>query len=229
MTTGKFISLEGIEGAGKTTVATQLVDGLRKLDIQAVVFREPGSTLAGEQLRQLLKNKSVELSPLSEVFLFEAARHELVVQRIRPALATGTWVLVDRFHDSTTAYQGYGRGLDLEFLRMIHEWACGDTIPDLTLLLDVDPAIGLARRRLATQSDASVEEGDRYEDEGAAFLGRVREGFLALASKEPNRVVVVDAEGELGQIVERCFQLIVERLVKRKRRRPSLTAGKGGV
>lgn len=209
--TGKFISLEGIEGAGKTTVAAHLEDRLRRRGIPVIVLREPGSTPVGENLRVLLKDGTIELSPLSEVFLFEAARHELVMRRIRPALLAGTWVIVDRFYDSTTAYQGYGRDMDLEKLAAMHRWACGDTIPDLTLLLDIEPSVGLSRSRAAGAPFGGLR-GDRYEEEGQDFLGKVRRGFLAVAESEPDRIVVVTVNGDVAEVVKQCMAVIGERL-----------------
>lgn len=208
--TGKFISVDGIEGAGKTTVAAHLAERLRQRDISVVVLREPGSTPAGENLRVLLKDGTIQLSPLSEVFLFEAARHELVVQCIRPALAAGTWVIVDRFYDSTTAYQGYGRGMDLEMLAAMHRWACGETIPDLTLLLDIEASVGLSRSRWATRPFADFR-GDRYEEEGEGFLARVRRGFLAVAENERDRVEVVTVIAGVAEVVGQCEAVIAER------------------
>jgi dTMP kinase len=207
---GKFISLEGIEGAGKTTVAAHLADRVRRRGISVAELREPGSTPAGEHLRVLLKDGTIKLSPLSEAFLFEAARHELVVQCIRPALDGGTWVIVDRFYDSTTAYQGYGRGVDLAILTTMHRWACGETIPDLTFVLDIEPSVGLNRARGCTGL-AEGPRGDRYEEKGEGFLVKVRRGFLSLAEAERDRIVVVTVTGGVADVVERCVAVIEQR------------------
>ncbi|MFH1743979.1 MAG: dTMP kinase [bacterium] len=208
---GKMISVEGIEGAGKSTIAALLADRLRQRGISVLQLREPGSTPVGENLRGVLKDGSIKLSALTEAFLFEAARHELVVQRIRPALALGKWVVVDRFYDSTTAYQGPGRGLDIEMLKAMHRWACGDTIPDLTLLLDIAPSTGLNRARAVTQGLSDTKQ-DRFEGEGEVFLSRVREGFLAIARQEPDRIVVIPVRGGIPEILEHCVCTVEERL-----------------
>ncbi len=210
MAAGKLISVEGIEGAGKTTIARLLAERLNHCGISADVYREPGGTPVGESLRRLLKDATIELSPLTEAFLFEAARHELAAERIRPSLAAGQWVLLDRYYDSTTAYQGYGRGLDLAMLMNMHRWACGDAVPDLTMLLDIDPTIGLRRSRAVT---AELRDGppDRFEEEGEAFLERIRHGFLSLARQEPDRIVVVPVTGSLDEVVSQCWEVIYER------------------
>ena len=208
---GKLISIEGIEGAGKSTIADLLADRLRRRGIPVVQLREPGSTAIGENLRGILKDASITLSALTEAFLFEAARHELVVQQIRPALALGEWVVVDRFYDSTTAYQGPGRGLEVGMLKTMHRWACGDTIPDLTLLLDIDPSVGLTRARAVTERLTDTKQ-DRFEEEGEVFLARVRDEFLAVARQEPDRIVVVPVAGGIPEIVERCMCVVEARL-----------------
>ncbi|HPA44377.1 MAG TPA: dTMP kinase [bacterium] len=209
--TGKLISIEGIEGAGKSTVAGQLADRLREAGHSVLELREPGSTPVGESLRTLLKDGTIHLAPLTEAFLFEAARHELVVQRIRPALAEGQWVVVDRFYDSTTAYQGWGRGLDVEMLCRMHMDACGETTPDLTILLDIDPAVGLDRARSVTRGQG-VTARDRFEEEGISFLKRIREGFLAIARAEPNRIVVISVTGDADEVVQCCLRVVEEKL-----------------
>jgi dTMP kinase len=208
--TGKLISIEGIEGAGKSTVAARLTDRLRQSGHSVLELREPGSTPVGETLRTLLKDGTIRLAPLTEAFLFEAARHELVVRRIRPALTEGQWVVVDRFYDSTTAYQGWGRGLDVEMLCRMHRDACGETVPDLTLLLDIDTAVGLSRARSVTRGQGETAR-DRFEQEGIAFLERVREGFLSIARAEPNRIVVIPVTGDAEMVVECCLRAVEEK------------------
>ena len=173
-------------------------------------LREPGSTPVGETLRTLLKDGTIRLAPLTEAFLFEAARHELVVRRIRPALTEGQWVVVDRFYDSTTAYRGWGRGLDVEMLCRMHRDACGETVPDLTLLLDIDTAVGLSRARSVTRGQGETAR-DRFEQEGIAFLERVREGFLSIARAEPNRIVVIPVTGDAEMVVECCLRAVEEK------------------
>ncbi len=210
MATGKLITLEGIEGAGKTTIAGVLTERLNKAGIPAVVFREPGSTPVGETLRTLLKDASIELSPLTEAFLFEAARHELASQEIIPALSTGRWVILDRYYDSTTAYQGYGRGLDLEMLKSMHRWACGWAVPDLTILLDVEPSTGLQRSQAVT-AQSGVNAPDRFEEEGEDFLERIRHGFLSLARTEPERIVIVPVKTGPERMADLCWEVVCRR------------------
>jgi len=209
--TGKLISIEGIEGAGKSTVAARLTDRLRQSGHSVLELREPGSTPVGETLRTLLKDGTIGLAPLTEAFLFEAARHEMAIRRIRPALAEGQWVVVDRFYDSTTAYQGWGRGLDVEMLCRMHKDACGEIVPDLTLLLDIDPAVGLDRARSVTRGQGETAR-DRFEQEGIAFLKRVREGFLSIARAEPNRIVVIPVTGDAETVVECCLRAVRQKL-----------------
>lgn len=181
-----FITFEGGEGCGKSTQARALCRKLSRSSISAELTREPGGTALGEQIRHLLKKRREDrISPEAELLLFAAARAELVSQVIRPALQQGKVVLCDRFADSTSAYQGYGRGLDLAVIHSINTLATGGTMPDLTVLLDIPPATGLGRRQ--------AELRDRFENEDVAFHNRIRAGYLKLADQEPNRWLVIDA------------------------------------
>lgn len=181
---GKFITLEGVDGAGKSTHLDFLADKIRARGVELVVTREPGGTVLGEKLRQLLLNEAMQ--PDTELLLMYAARAEHVATVIKPALAKGTWVLSDRFHDASFAYQCGGRGIDVNRLLDLEEWVLGDFKPDLTLLFDVAPKIA-ARRR------AQARVADRFEQEQAAFFTRVREAYLLRAKAEPDRIRVVDS------------------------------------
>ena len=181
-----FITFEGGEGCGKSTQAKALWRRLSRLGISSQLTREPGDTALGNQLRRLLKRKSADtISPEAELFLFAACRIQLVSQLIRPSLQQGKVVICDRFADSTTAYQGYGRGIDLATVKAINDLATQHTRPDLTVLLDIPPTKGLGRKQ------ASMK--DRFETEEIAFHHRVRDGYLKLAAEEPERWLVIDA------------------------------------
>jgi dTMP kinase len=184
---GFFLTIEGIEGCGKSTLAAALGDEFMAAGDDVVAVRDPGGTELGDAARTLLLHTASPVDPLSELLLFGVARRQLVVERIEPARQRGALVIGDRFFDSTAAYQGYGRNLPREWIDWLRQNVCQGCEPDLTIVLDVDPAVGLAR---ATKGGAP----DRMEAEGLAFLSRVREGFLALARNEPSRVLVVPAE-----------------------------------
>jgi dTMP kinase len=189
--TGKFITFEGGEGAGKTTQAKALVERLRAAGVKRLLAREPGGTPVGEQIRAIVKG-DIERSPRTELLLFEAARAELVDTVIRPALLAGTYVVADRFSDSTIAYQGFGRGLDIEEIRLANRIATGGLIPDLTILLDIDPAAGLAR---SSGRDADGHDGTQFEAQSEHFHRSIATGFRELAAAEPERWRVIDASG----------------------------------
>lgn len=205
---GRFISLEGIEGVGKTTQREVLAEWLRKQDIFVVETREPGGTAYAEQIRELLLIEGAE-SPtaITELLLMFAARAQHVQELIRPALAAGQWVLCDRFTDATLAYQGAGRGLDRDAILALAELCHGGTWPDLTLLFDMAPEESLERR---------VERGtkDRIEAEALTFFDKVRAGYLDLAAREPQRIKVIDARASASKISQRCFHEL-EQLLKR--------------
>lgn len=186
-----MITIEGVEGVGKTTLIERLVPWLQQRGHTARALREPGGTALGETLRELLKNGDIRMSPVSELLLFEAARGELVRQVIAPALERGEIIVLDRFFDSTTAYQGYGRGLELDTVLRLHRLVCGEVFPHTTLLLDLDPQLGLARVQRDARRDEDARQRDRFEREAIDFLMRVRDGFLALANNEPGRFVVI--------------------------------------
>ncbi len=187
---GLFITVEGIEGAGKTTIAERLEAWLQSRGHATYRTREPGGTKIGESLRGLILNAGHPLGMEAELLLIEAARAQLMNEIILPRLEQGQTVILDRHIDSTTAYQGYGRGLDLDWIARLNHFATRGRRPGRTILLDVDAATGLARAR-GSKPDVLFE--DRFETEELAFMERVRQGFLTLARQEPGRIHVVNA------------------------------------
>jgi dTMP kinase len=191
-----FVTLEGIDRAGKSTQAALLVEALGPT---TVLVREPGGTDAGERMRQLLKDPSVELDPRAELLLFCAARAELVARVIRPALEDGADVVCDRFIDSTVAYQGVGRGLGAESVEQINAVAIASCVPDVTVLLRIEPEAALDRgqQRLAA---GAPDGGDRFEGEGIGFQREIAAAYDEIARRNPDRVVVVDASRDVDQV-----------------------------
>jgi dTMP kinase len=184
-----FITFEGLDGSGKTTQLALLAGYLQELGIPYVCTREPGGTEIGDQIRACLHDvNNTAMSPRAEILLYSASRAQLVAEVIRPALAEGAIVLCDRFADSTLAYQGYGRGLDLDALAYITQFATGGLRPDLTLLFDLDPQRGLHRR------SSHGEEMNRMDLQTDTFYRRVRDGYAALAAADPQRWVVIPAD-----------------------------------
>ena len=208
---GFFITFEGGEGSGKTTQLKALLAHLRALHGDAVQTRDPGGTAIGNQVRELVLNgDNIRMSSLAELFLYEASRAQLVHEVIRPALATGRIVLCDRFTDSTVAYQGYGRGLDLDLLERLNAVAADGLRPDLTFLLDLDPVVGLAR---ATERLTQPRQRrDRLEDEVLEFHQRVRAGYRTLAAREPERVMSLDATQGILELGARIRRHVESRL-----------------
>ena len=196
---GKFITFEGPEGGGKSTHIRLLAERLRAEGRTVLVTREPGGTPLAEKIRGLVREE-LDDPPVtrSEVLLFLAARAQVVSQVIRPALARGEWVLCDRFADSTFAYQGYGRGIDVGLLRNFNDFATEGLVPDLTILLDVP--LEVSRSRLAARQAATATAADRIEQAGTMFHRRLREGFLELAQAEPRRFAVIDSSGGVEQV-----------------------------
>lgn len=199
--TGLFISLEGIEGAGKTTLMQKMLAYFQSRGKEVLLTREPGGSELGKKLRSIILNAEEKICPASELFLFLADRAEHVQTCIKPALAQGKIVLCDRFIDSTVAYQGYGRGMDIAELEMLNKLATGGIKPDLTLILDLEPEVGLARANARNQElNLTVKEG-RFEAESLAFHQKIRAGFLAMSKKE-DRFFVVDAQQNPEQVFE---------------------------
>lgn len=204
---GRFITIEGGEGAGKSTQVDLLVAALTRAGIAAQRTREPGGSEGAEAIRRLLLEGADERwDAISETLLFYAARREHVTRLIAPALDRGTWVVCDRFADSTIAYQGYGRGLPLGELRALHRFALGDFAPDLTLILDVPVAEGLAR---AARRSGNA---DRFERLDAAFHERLRQGFQQIAAADPQRCVVIDASGAVENVHREVLSTVATRL-----------------
>lgn len=186
---GTFITLEGVDGSGKSTQASLLVERLREQRREVVALREPGGTPISEKIRALLLDpENAEMADECELLLYEASRAQLVREVIEPALLRGAIVVCDRFYDSTHAYQHGGRGLSDALVSRANELGCCGLSPDVTLVLDIDPAAALAR--------ATAQGADRLEAEGLAFQQRVRKDYLALAQADPTRVRVIDAAGD---------------------------------
>jgi dTMP kinase len=204
----RFITLEGIEGAGKSTVARIVCEWLAGRSIPVRMTREPGGTPLAERVRQIVLERGEErLSAVTETLLMFSARGIHVENLIRPALARGEWVVCDRFTDATRAYQGSGRGVDTAWIDTLAKSVHGDLQPDCTLLLDLPPAVGLARAR-----QRSGLAADRFEAETEAFFARVRAGYLELARREPQRVRLIDAAAQLEQVKAQVVREL-ERLV----------------
>ena len=201
---GKFITFEGGEACGKSTQIRRFADALRAEGREVLLTREPGGTRLSELVRGLLKDER-EDPPVdrAELLLFLAARAQLVRNVIRPALAKGVWVVSDRFCDSTFAYQGYGRGMPLDAIRLMNAFATEDLKPDLTFLLDVPPETARARR--AGREAATATAADRIEAAGDAFHARLRTGFLEMAAAEPDRIRVVDASGDVDDVARKIL------------------------
>ncbi len=207
---GLFITFEGTEGSGKSTQISILADKLRALGHHVRTLREPGGTPIGEEIRHTLKHSrdNEAMTAEAELLLMNASRAQLVREVIRPALAAGEIVLSDRFYDSTTAYQGYGRQLDLKMVQAIIDAAVGDTRPHITLLLQVPPELA-EQRRLVRQPTLPLEiRRDRIEDAGRSFFERAAKGYEAIAAAEPERVKVVDATGSVAQISARIWKQV---------------------
>ena len=195
MSQGKFITLEGIDGAGKSTQLAWIADFLRGKGVNAVVTREPGGTQLGEKLRTLLLDNRLTMHPETEALLMFAARREHLDKVIFPALARGDWVVSDRFADASFAYQGGGRHVDGAKLENLEQWTQGVFQPDLTLYLDVPVALG-------QQRTASIKSADRFEREQAEFFQRTRLAYLARVEKYPERIHLIDAGQSLQQVHE---------------------------
>jgi dTMP kinase len=184
---GRLITVEGIDGAGKTTLVAGLEERLTADGTPVTVLREPGGVELSERIRALVKDPSLVVGRRAEALLYAAARAQLVEERLEPALATGEWVLLDRFVDSSLAYQGAGRGLGVEAIRNLNAFGTGGLVPDRTLLLRIDPAAG--RARMSGRGGAP----DRLERERAAFFASIAAAYDALAAAEPGRIAVIDA------------------------------------
>ncbi|HEY0901337.1 MAG TPA: dTMP kinase [Micavibrio sp.] len=211
MARGLFITLEGGEGAGKTTQIRLLADALRTSGAEVVLTREPGGTPEAEKIRDfLVKRDGGNWTPMAECLLLYAARQMHVESLIKPALAAGKIVISDRFADSTRAYQSFGHGLPLDTVEQLNALALGDFKPDLTFILDLPVETGLARAGRRLSNDQSQE--DRFERIGGGFHERLRQGFLTIAARDAGRCVVVDATQSVEDIAARLLRHVQERL-----------------
>jgi dTMP kinase len=210
---GMLVTVEGVEGSGKSTQCARLVESLQARGLDVVPTREPDGTAMGVALRRLFEVEGPPPVPLAQVFLFMAARQQHVAEVIRPALSRGALVISDRYSDATLAYQGFGQGIDLETIRDLNALATGGLAPDLTLVLDLDPVLGMARIR-----DRRL---DAFERMDLAFHRRVREGYLEIARTDKSRVVVLDADQGAGALFAAIAAAVNDRLLGRE----SLHAG----
>ena len=201
-----FITFEGIEGSGKTTQMRRLAESLLMAGKTVVVTKEPGGTPLADRIRALLLDSGSVIDPIAEVFLFAASRRQHTTEVIEPALGRDEIVLCDRYTDSTLAYQGFGRVIDLDRLRSLNRWATNERDPDLTLVFDLSEETGLRRAR-SRNADAPLDEG-RFEAEDLRFHRRVREGYLALALGEPKRFAVIDGDGDIDAVYERMTAVL---------------------
>lgn len=204
---GKFITFEGGEGCGKSTQIRLLADRLRASGKDILLAREPGGTPLAERIRSLVREELDDPpNARAETLLFLASRAQLVEGVLRPALASGKWVLCDRFADSTFAYQGYGRGFDLAELKRLNGFATGGLVPDRTVLLTVSPDV--AARRMRMREAATHTSADRMERAGDDFHKRLNEGFLSFAAAEPDRFSVIESDGTVEEVSERIWNSI---------------------
>ncbi|MDE3133915.1 MAG: dTMP kinase [Acidobacteriota bacterium] len=203
---GRLITIEGVDGAGKTTLAAGLVQALARAGVQARLLREPGGVQTAEAVRALVKDPSLTVGARTEALLYAAARAQLVEEALAPTLAAGAWVLLDRFVDSSLAYQGGGRELGIEAVRELNLFATGGLTPDRTLLLALDPASAQAR------ADARGETPDRLEQAGADFFRRIATAYQQLAAAEPQRIRVLDATLAPEQLVTQALEALSDLL-----------------
>ncbi len=216
---GFLITLEGFEGSGKTTLAQKLYHIIRKNGFDVVLTKEPGGTLAANRIREiLLERESEGLGYKAELLLFAASRSENVRVNIQPALENGSIVISDRYFDSTTAYQGFGRGIDMKIIEYLNHFAVGNIIPDVTFFLDVDTEIGLQRSTIFNKGKEM-----RFEDEfiqkkqinGKLFLDRVKNGYYQIASKNPARIQVINSNRDIGSVLSHIVKILNQRLSRK--------------
>jgi dTMP kinase len=206
---GLFITFEGIDGCGKSTQRELLAEQLKQRGLEVVVTREPGGTEIGEGIRRLLiSDASVHIAPTTELLLYVAARAQHVAELIKPSVEAGRIVISDRYTDSTVAFQGYGRGLDLEMVAKLNTFATNGLVPDLTIVFDLDPA--MARTRLGSRPVGGLLGA--FDEQHADFHERMRSGYLRMATSEPSRIRVVDASGSAEETHSRVMALVLPKL-----------------
>jgi dTMP kinase len=208
MTNARLITIEGLDGAGKTTLAAGLESALRERLLDVRVLREPGGVRVSERVRELVKDPESRIGARAEALLYAAARAQLVDEAIEPLLRAGAWVLLDRFVDSSLAYQGAGRGLGIDAVREINRFATGGLTPDRTLLLIVDPALGSSRSRARARKSAP----DRLEREQADFFERIATAYAELARTEPARIRTIDASGSAAEVLSAALAALQDLL-----------------
>ena len=212
MSKGFLVSLEGPEGAGKTSVLEALIPILEDRGIEVLSTREPGGVLIGEKIREVILDPShTEMDPKTELLLYIASRRQHLVEKVLPALEAGKMVIMDRFIDSSVAYQGFGRGLDIDAIDWLNEFATDGLKPDLTLYFDIEVEEGLAR--IAANSNREV---NRLDMEGLDLHRKVRQGYLSLLEREGNRIEKIDASLPLDQVIENTQQLLFDRMGLRR-------------
>ena len=207
MKTGRFISFEGIEGCGKTTQINILSEYLTRRSIAHSVTREPGGTGVGEGIRKiLLHSETIHLTAAAELLLFFASRSQNIEEKIKPARSRGEMVICDRFYHASMAYQGFGRGIPLDFIEKMTDLVCGDQRPETTILLDIEPEIGLSRAR--ARNHQRTEDEGRFEMEDVRFYTKIRNGYLELAKREPGRIKVIPANRTIEEVHQDILQVL---------------------
>jgi dTMP kinase len=203
-----FITLEGIEGSGKTTQLKHIADFLRKKGHDCVITREPGGTPIGEKIRAILLDPASKgINPLTELLLYMADRVQHVKELLGPSLAAGQTVLCDRYFDATLVYQGYARGLDIELIEQLHQLLLAGLRPDITFLLDLPPETGLSRAWAQINNGNRTGRESRFEKEALSFHEKVRAGYLTLARKEPERFRIIDASRDLNDVQKEILKV----------------------
>jgi dTMP kinase len=201
-----FVSFEGIEGCGKTTQITILSEYLRGRSIPHTITREPGGTAVGEGIRRILLNsETIHLTAASELLLFYASRSQNIQEKIKPALDRNEMVICDRFYHASMAYQGFGRGIPLDFIRRLTDLVCDGYRPDVTILLDIDPVVGLTRAR--ARNHGRIEDEGRFEMEDVEFYNKIRNGYLEIASQD-SRMRVIDADRPIQAVHSEILKVL---------------------